>query len=314
MRAVIITQPDNKLRNTIRHTRVHHCLTDSKSTGNSNQNIPRNIFSIFTGREQIRPCHNNSSNRHKEKHIQFDIRKHLLRYRKLTHRCADNHQHQQQQSKPTLLLPASIRFIPVCQQDKHRRFPPRRDKSIISHHNKRIPFMKYHIVQVSDEALSVTCLDLFYLCTIMTLEIKILQFFIDTGKTGTQNSLYPMQLLPFFYFFIRHSRIRTCIRQKTFREKKYINDTGNSYKNTHLSELEHRKAFKSGLQYHTVHHQIGRSTDQGTDTSQNSHIRKRNQKLRSREIHRLSPMLDNRGKNNHNRRIIQKGRNKCHRR
>ena len=62
--------------------------------------------------------------------------------------------------------------------------------------------MKYHIVQVSDEALSVTCLDLFYLCTIMTLEIKILQFFIDTGKTGTQNSLYPMQLLPFFYFFI----------------------------------------------------------------------------------------------------------------
>ena len=170
--------------------------------------------------------------------------------------------------------------------------------------------MKYHIVQVSDEALSVTCLDLFYLCTIMTLEIKILQFFIDTGKTGTQNSLYPMKLLPFLYFLIRHSRIRTCIRQKTFREKKYINDTGN----THLSELEHRKAFKSGLQYHTVHHQISRSTDQGTDTSQNSHIRKRNQKLRSREIHRLSPMLDNRGKNNHNRRIIQKGRNKCHRR
>ena len=36
--------------------------------------------------------------------------------------------------------------------------------------------------------------------------------------------------------------------------------------------------------------------------------------LRSREIHRFSPMLDNRSKNNHDRRIIQKGRNKSHRR
>ena len=48
--------------------------------------------------------------------------------------------------------------------------------------------MKYHIVQVSDEALSVTCLDLFYLCTIMTLEIKILQFLLIPGKRAPKTA------------------------------------------------------------------------------------------------------------------------------
>ena len=174
--------------------------------------------------------------------------------------------------------------------------------------------MKHHIIQICYKTLSITRLDFLYFGTIMTLKIKIFQLFINTGKASPQNSLYPMQLLPLFYFFIRHSRVRTRIRQKTLGKKKYINNSGNSDEYSHLSEFEHGEAFKSGFQYHSMHHQVSRSTDQCTDTSQNSHIRKRNQKLRSREIHRFSPMLDNRGKNNHDRRIIQKGRNKSHRR
>ena len=80
--------------------------------------------------------------------------------------------------------------------------------------------MKHHIIQICYETLSITRLDFFYFGTIMTLKIKIFQLFINTGKASPQNSLYPMQLLPLFYFFIRHSRVRTRIRQKTLGKKK----------------------------------------------------------------------------------------------
>ena len=272
MRPVIITQPDNKLRHTVSHTRIHHRLTDSKRAGNSNQNIPRNIFGIFTGRKQICPRHDNRSNRNKEKHIQFDIRKQFFGDRKFTYRCAYNHQDQQQQSKPTLLLSGSIRFITVCQQHKYRRLPPGRNKCIIRHHHKRITFVKHHFIQVRHEPLSATCLDLLHFRPIMTLEIKVLQFLVDTGKTGAQNSFYPMQPLPFLYILIRYCCIRTGIRQQPFGEKKYINNSGNRYKNPHLSQFKHGKPFKSRFQYHSVHHEIGRSTDQRTNTTQDSHI------------------------------------------
>ena len=78
MRSVIVTQTDDKSCHTIGHTGVHHSLTDGKRAGNRNQNIPRNIFGILTGGENIGPRHDNSSNADKEKHIQLDIGKHLF--------------------------------------------------------------------------------------------------------------------------------------------------------------------------------------------------------------------------------------------
>ena len=44
-----------------------------------------------------------------------------------------------------------------------------------------------------------------------------------------------------------------------------------------------------------MHYQIGRSTDQRTDTAKDSHIRKGNQELGSRKLYRFRPMLDDRG-------------------
>ena len=74
--------------------KFHHSLTDCKCTSNRNQDIPRNVFCIFTGRKQVRPRHNNGGDRHKKEHIQFDIRKHLFCHRQFTDRSTDNHQHQ----------------------------------------------------------------------------------------------------------------------------------------------------------------------------------------------------------------------------
>lgn len=55
MRSVIVTQTDDKSCHTIGHTGVHHSLADGKCAGNRNQNIPRNIFGILTGGENIGP-------------------------------------------------------------------------------------------------------------------------------------------------------------------------------------------------------------------------------------------------------------------
>ena len=99
----------------------------------------------------------------------------------------------------------------------------------------------------------------------MTLKIKLSQSFINTWKTSSQNSLHTMQILSFFHLFIRHSGIRTCIRQELLRKNKKINNTRNSNKNTDFPQLEHRKTFISGFKNHTMHNQIGRSTDQCTD-------------------------------------------------
>ena len=123
-----------------------------------------------------------------------------------------------------------------------------------------------------------------------------------------------MQILSFFHLFIRHSGIRTCIRQELLRKNKKINNTRNSNKNTDFPQLEHRKTFISGFKNHTMHNQIGRSTDQCTDTSQNSNIRKRNQKFSSRKMNSLCPPFNNRSKNNNDRSIVQKSRNKSDRR
>ena len=57
--------------------------------------------------------------------------------------------------------------------------------------------MKHYIFQIRNKTLPVTCLYLLHFRPIMALEIKILQFLINTGKTRTQYSLYPVQLLPF---------------------------------------------------------------------------------------------------------------------
>ena len=165
-----------------------------------------------------------------------------------------------------------------------------------------------------DIALTVTCFDLFHFRTIVTLEIEITQFLVDTGETGSQYSFYTMQLLSFLHFFIGHSRIRTCIGQEPFGENEKIYDTGNGNEDADLSQFEHGEAFIAGFQNHAVHNQIGRSTDQRTDTTQNGHIRKGNQELGGRKLYRFRPMLDDRGKDNYNRSIIQKSRNECYRR
>ena len=47
----------------------------------------------------------------------------------------------------------------------------------------------------------------------MTFKVKILQFLVDTRKTRTQDSLYPMQITMFFRFIIRFHRIFTDIGQ-----------------------------------------------------------------------------------------------------
>ena len=174
--------------------------------------------------------------------------------------------------------------------------------------------MKHYIFQIRNKTLPVTCLYLLHFRPIMALEIKILQFLINTGKTRTQYSLYPVQLLPFLYFLIRHRRIRTCIRQQTLRKNKQINNTGNGYKDSYLSKFKHREAFEPGIQYHTMHHQISRGTDQRTNTTQNSDIRKRYQEFCSRKLHRIGPMLDYRSKDNHDRSIIQESGDERHRR
>ena len=120
-----------------------------------------------------------------------------------------------------------------------------------------------------------------------------------------------MQLLSFLHFFIGHSRIRTCIGQESFGENEKIYDTGNGNKDADLSQFEHGEAFIAGFQNHTMHYQIGRSTDQRTDTAKDSHIRKGNQELGSRKLYRFRPMLDDRGKDDYHRSIIQKGGNEC---
>ena len=79
-------------------------------------------------------------------------------------------------------------------------------------------------------------------------------------------------------------------------------------------QFEHGEAFIAGFQNHTMHYQIGRSADQRTDTAKDSHIRKGNQELGGRKFYRFRPMLDDRGKDDYHRSIIQKGRNECNRR
>ena len=144
----------------------------------------------------------------------------------------------------------------------------------------------------------------------MTFKVEILQLLVNTGKTSAQNSLYTMQITMLFRFVIQFHSIFAYIRQQFGWKQKQIEDTNYRHKNPHLSKFKHGKAFIPGFQYHAMHHQVCRSTDQCTYTSQNRDIWKRYQEFRCRKFYRLCPALYYRGKNYNNRSIVQESGNK----
>ena len=91
----------------------------------------------------------------------------------------------------------------------------------------------------------------------MPLEVKITKFLVDTGKTGAEYSLHPMQISMLLRLLIQLYRIRTNIRQKPWGESEQIKDTRNRDENSYFAQLEHSETFISGFQYHAMHHQIG---------------------------------------------------------
>ena len=248
MRAIVMAHADYKSCNLIGHTRIYHCFTDSKSTSDRNQDIPGNIFSVFTCRKNFSPSHDNGSDRNKEEHIQLHVRKHFFHYRKLTDSSTGNHQDQQNQCKPTFSF-SRYRFIiiSVSQQHKHGRFSPSGYERVIRHYHQRISFTQDHFFKVVDEPLSVTFLYFFNFGTIVTFKIKLSQSFVDTRETGTKYCLHAVKLIAFFYFFIGHSCIGACIRKQFLRKSKQINNTGYCNKDTHFAQFEHGKSFMTGF-------------------------------------------------------------------
>ena len=113
MRSVIVTQTDDKSCHTIGHTGVHHSLTDGKRAGNRNQEYPTKYIWYIYGRGNIL-VHAMTIvvMQTQEKHIQLDIGKHLFGHRQFAHRSTDNHQHQQDQRQPALLL--SLQYPDHC--------------------------------------------------------------------------------------------------------------------------------------------------------------------------------------------------------
>ena len=107
--------------------------------------------------------------------------------------------------KPTF-TPSGHRLIVLAigQHDKHRRFTPRLDKRIVCHHYQRIAFTQITVFKILCDALS-TPFDFLHFSAIMTFEIEVLQPFVDTRETRSQNGFHPMQI-PFFLRIFLHFR------------------------------------------------------------------------------------------------------------
>ena len=58
-----------------------------------------------------------------------------------------------------------------------------------------------------------------------------------------------------------------------------VNRTDNRDGNANPSQIEHAQPLKTSLDHHAMHDQVRRGTDQGAQSSQDCHIRQRNQKL-----------------------------------
>ena len=63
---------NDKVGYVIGEARVLHPFGDCKSTGNGHQYVPRHIFAVSAGIEDLCPGHNNRRQADKEKHIEFE--------------------------------------------------------------------------------------------------------------------------------------------------------------------------------------------------------------------------------------------------
>ena len=100
------------------------------------------------------------------------------------------------------------------------------------------------------------------------------------------------------------------IGQQAFGCGQQIYNAGHSHRHTYQCQLKHAYAVITGIYHHAMHHQVGRSTDKGTQSAQYRDIRQRYEKLAGRQVHRLGPTFYYRGEYDHDRSIVEKSGNK----
>ena len=98
-------------------------------------------------------------------------------------------------------------------------------------------------------------------------KVELAQRLVDTRKTGTQHGFHRMQVTGIAVFLFLLVAVGTGIGQQFVGEREQVNNAGQRDENPDPSKLEHRKPFISGFEDHTVHNEVGRCPDQGTDTA-----------------------------------------------
>ena len=87
-----------------------------------------------------------------------------------------------------------------------------------------------------------------------------------------------------------------------------VGKSGQTDEDSNLAYLEHAHSLASGVLDEAVHHQIGACADECAGAAQDGGVAQGDEELGVREPDLLRPVLDDRGKDDHDRRVVEEGR------